>query len=323
MDTAVFHAMTIPFTIRLRYLDPHRADYLDADSRNADSHSADSHRADSRTSSDDSGGCDRHTCRDCHASHNSRDIHGVTRTTAEAIERFMNHIDRVFSPFRSDSLTARANRGDWAGLRDNRDFYEVFALGAAARQRTRGHFLLMRHGRYDPVGLVKGWAIERAFERFINPMIDAGLVEAGVLGGGGDMQMGVAPDSDFTWRVGIDHPTEPGMLAGTVELANGGIATSGYSKRGQHIEHTGPHASNGLIQATVAAEHLTDADMLATTALSAGLAEFRALTSPSSPPAPRQQSSSQSLKPSLLFNALLIGADGSRLSLKGSPCSAN
>ena len=228
MLTAVFHAMTIPFTIRV----------LNADG-------------------------------------------AVLTTVAPRIAAFMHDVDHVFSPFRGDSLTSRANRGDWSGLVENPDFYEIYARGIDAKGFTNGHFQHMRHGVYDPVGIVKGWAIERAFNRHLRPLIGSGRAEACVLGGGGDMQMAVAEGSDFVWRVGIENPFERNgsttTLAGTVAITNGAVATSGFSKRGQHIEHTGAGFSADIVQASVIDEHLSEADVWATTAISAGLSEFRTL----------------------------------------------
>lgn len=238
LRTAVFHLMTMPFTLRLRHADE-----------------------------------------------------PTLRGAAESCRDLLSHVDRTFSPFRDDSLTSRANRGDWGGLLDDPDFHEVYARAAMAADLTHGHFRAMRDGRYDPVGLVKGWAIERAFTRFLRPLLDAGRAEAAALGGGGDMQLGVASDSDFVWGVGIEDPRDAGMLAGTVRLADGAVATSGTSKRGEHIDRT----ADDLIQATVVGTHLTDADMWATTAIAAGRACFGTLVAGESDP---------------LFSALLIDRDG-------------
>lgn len=266
LRTAVFHMMTMPFTLRLR-------------------------------------GADEHTLRDA----------------AMLVRRSLVGVDRRFSPFRTDSLTSRANRGDWSGLLLDRDFYEVYARNAMAADLTGGHFRAMRHGRYDPVGLVKGWGIERAFTQVLRPLLDGGRAEAAVLGGGGDMRLGVAADSGFTWSVGIEDPARADMLAGTVRIREGAVATSGLSKRGRHIEHcadarsddagvsepisrTEPvPASDDVIQATVIGSTLTDADMWATTAVAAGHTRFAELTAREDDPS---------------FSALLITRDGKKHTIR-------
>ena len=221
------------------------------------------------------------------------------------IGAFLQHVDATFSPFRHDSQVAAARRGDWSGLlrgtrdthntrgaQDTRDtrhhgttispdgtrrpqseFAEVYALAQQAKQLTHGHFDPMHAGVYDPTGIVKGWAIERAHERFLMPLIHSGRCDAAALGGGGDIQTAVADDSDFTWRIGVQDPTNPRGTLRTVTMRNGGIATSGTSQRGEHITRT----AHDLRQATVIDDRLTFADMWATAAVSAGETAFRNL----------------------------------------------
>ena len=218
------------------------------------------------------------------------------------IDAFLQHVDATFSPFRHDSQVAAARRGDWSGLlrdthntygtqdthgfrhhgitispdgtrRPQSEFAEVYALAQQAKQLTHGHFDPMHAGIYDPTGIVKGWAIERAHERFLMPLIRSGRCDAAALGGGGDIQTAVADDSDFTWRIGVQDPTNPRGTLRTVTMRNGGIATSGTSQRGEHITRT----AHDLRQATVIDDRLTFADMWATAAVSAGETAFRNL----------------------------------------------
>ena len=249
------------------------------------------------------------------------------------IDAFLQHVDATFSPFRHDSQVAAARRGDWSGLlrdthntygtqdthgfrhhgitispdgtrRPQSEFAEVYALAQQAKQLTHGHFDPMHAGIYDPTGIVKGWAIERAHERFLMPLIRSGRCDAAALGGGGDIQTAVADDSDFTWRIGVQDPTNPRGTLRTVTMRNGGIATSGTSQRGEHITRT----AHDLEQATVIDDHLTFADMWATAAVSAGEAAFRNIaagspTAPASPTAPNPTAQSNLM-------AVLVRADG-------------
>ncbi|KAA8826576.1 FAD:protein FMN transferase [Bifidobacterium myosotis] len=251
------------------------------------------------------------------------------------IGAFLEHVDATFSPFRHDSQVSAARRGDWSGLlRDTRDthntcgaqdthgtrhhgttispdgtrhpqseFAEVYALAQQAKQLTHGHFDPMHAGVYDPTGIVKGWAIERAHERFLMPLIRSGRCDAAALGGGGDIQTAVADDSDFTWRIGVQNPDDPRGTLRTVTMRNGGIATSGTSQRGEHITRT----AHDLKQATVIDDHLTFADMWATAAASAGEAAFRNIVAgsptPASPTAPSPTAQSNLM-------AVFVRADG-------------
>ena len=227
----------------------------------------------------------------------------LLRSSADALEAAANkarslllEVDRTFSPFRADSIASAFNRADPTGLLGNTDFYEVYALCSLAEDVTGGLFRARREGAYDPVGLVKGWAVERVYERVLAPLLEDGRAEAVAISGGGDLRMGVAGGFSFEWGVGIERPDEEGLLA-TLSLAGGAVATSGISRRGAHIDYA-PGSSrtpdDDVIQATVVAGSLVWADVWATAAVSGGLA--RSLSSLSRDPEVR--------------SALLVTRDG-------------
>ena len=213
----------------------------------------------------------------------------LVRMLAQRAWTRLNRVDRVFSPFRSDSYTTAFNRGDLRGLVEEPWFYEVYARCLFAADETDGFFQPFADGRFDPVGLVKGWAIERVFREVAADALGVGSVTAAALSGGGDMQVAVAPGVPFTWGVGIEAPQglvrgdgNGRELVGTVRLAHGAVATSGISKRGEHIAYPqgrAPGPSDDVVQATVIADSLTEADVWATTAVAAGRSRFAALVS--------------------------------------------
>lgn len=219
--------------------------------------------------------------------------------TMPALKAYLDHVEAVFSPFRADSAVSLANRADWSALLDDPDFAEVYALCALAKRITDGHFDAAHAGGYDPVGIVKGWAVQRAHERLLMPLVRSGACEAAAIGGGGDVQTAVADGSDFVWRVGVQDPADPDATVRTIMLRDGAVATSGTSKRGEHIDRT----AHDLAQATVVDDHLTFADMWATTAIAAGETEFRRLFG--------ARGSAQSM-------AVLVRVDGSVTSVGGS-----
>ncbi|PJM78373.1 FAD:protein FMN transferase [Bifidobacterium scaligerum] len=227
-------------------------------------------------------------------------------TVTPRVADFLRQVETTFSPFRSDSQVTAARHGDWSPLladasdhhlpqsaaqgqrpsrhagitlapdgtrRTQSAFAEVYALMEQAKGLTHGHFDPMHAGAYDPTGIVKGWAVERAHEQFLMPLIKSGQCDAAALGGGGDIQTAVADTSDFTWNIGVQDPSNPHGTVRTVTMRNGGIATSGTSQRGEHITRS----THDLTQATVIGDHLTFADMWATTAISAGERTFREL----------------------------------------------
>lgn len=202
-----------------------------------------------------------------------------------AIHSWLARVERRFSAFRDDSAVADAKRGDWHAMLDDPDFAEVYARCVLAQRITGGAFDALRtskttgHPDYDPTGLVKGWAIDRAFDRYLAPLT-AGpnpLFEAAALNGGGDIRCHVTGNSQFTWGVGIERPDRPDAIHTVLRLTDGALATSGTTKRGEHIHRT--HADNqpAIIQASVVASTLADADIWATAAVSAGRRRFTEL----------------------------------------------
>lgn len=192
--------------------------------------------------------------------------------------RIQQHLDRAeaaFSPFRDDSLVCRARRGDWSALLHDPQFAEIHAIAQQAKQLTGGAFDPMHAGVYDPTGIVKGWAVQRACETLLAPIVrDArNGVDAAAIGGGGDIQTLVRDDSDFMWRIGVQDPFDLQRTIRTVTLRCGAVATSGTARRGEHITRT----DHALAQATVVDDQLVYADMWATAAISAGEARLRAM----------------------------------------------
>ncbi|NEB19539.1 thiamine biosynthesis protein [Streptomyces sp. CS113] len=186
------------------------------------------------------------------------------RRALDAAEGLLHHVDEVFSPFRPDSAVSRVRHGRTVPEEWQIELREIVTLCADAHRRTGGRFAAWRSGAFDPSGLVKGWAVERAALL---------LREAGAehvcLNGGGDVQLYGGP-----WRVGIAHPLRPGSCAAVLESPGGplGIATSGPGERGCHIvdPNTGAPPTDGLASLTVTGPSLTEADVLATAAYCMG-----------------------------------------------------
>jgi thiamine biosynthesis lipoprotein len=114
-------------------------------------------------------------------------------------------------------------------------------------------------GGFDPTGLVKGWAAERA----LGKLRGAGAPGA-LINGGGDVAAFGSPARGERWRVGIRHPWRADALACVVE-AGAAVATSGPYERGPHLidPRTGRPAARAA-SATVTGPSLARADALAT-----------------------------------------------------------
>ena len=90
------------------------------------------------------------------------------------------------------------------------------------------------------------------------------------LGAGGDILVQTGPDQT-PWQIGIEDPRDTSRVLATVPVADGGVATSGVTARGQHIldQRTGEPATE-ILSATVIGPSLLWADVFATAAVARG-----------------------------------------------------
>jgi thiamine biosynthesis lipoprotein len=189
----------------------------------------------------------------------------------QQIDAFLQQVDRDFSPFERDSLVSRYQRDELLPADWTPEFRTVYGLAARAKTVTGGAFDPYFRGVWDPTGVTKGWSIQEAYTRYLTPLLQGGAT-AVALNGAGDMQMGVTAGSDWHWGVGVENPQDPQRLLYRYELQNAAVATSGFSKRGAHIKIT--DATHSLVQATILAPTLIEADVWATAALAMGRAAF-------------------------------------------------
>ncbi|WP_108494759.1 FAD:protein FMN transferase [Promicromonospora sp. AC04] len=197
-----------------------------------------------------------------------------TTVVHRAVGRAFDHlreVDRVFSTFREDSDLRRMARGELDVADADPMVAEALRESQAAEVATRGRFSAWWQGWFDPTGLVKGWAVEQATARFLQPLLAEPRVEAVGMNAGGDMQLATAPGSAWRWRVGIADPEVRTATLATIDVGDGAVATSGTGERGNHIvdPRTGQPAT-GVRSATVVADRLAHADLWATTAVVAG-----------------------------------------------------
>jgi thiamine biosynthesis lipoprotein len=131
---------------------------------------------------------------------------------------------------------------------------------------------------FDPGGIAKGLAAD---------WLCADLLAAGADGAcvnlGGDLRVGgIAPDGDI-WRVGVESPSSGAPPIATIELHDGGVATSTTARRRWHTGHhlidprTGQSTATDVVAVTVQAATAVEAEILATAAVVAGIARGRGL----------------------------------------------
>lgn len=189
----------------------------------------------------------------------------------EAAIASLHEVDRVFSTYQADSFVSRLDRGEVRVEDGPPEVAEVLALGEQAARESGGAFSVSRPGpdgrvALDPSGVVKGWAVERA-ARWLEELDGTDFC----LSAGGDMVCRTRGADDEPWRIGIESPFDPSRLVATVPVHNGAVATSGTSRRGQHLvdARTGVVPS-GVASVTVIAASLTWADIDATAAYALG-----------------------------------------------------
>jgi thiamine biosynthesis lipoprotein len=114
---------------------------------------------------------------------------------------------------------------------------------------------------------VKGWAVQVASDR----LVARGATDHFLNAGGDLCARGRAVDR--SWRVGIQHPFEPGHMAWVLEVTDRAVATSGRYARGNHIidPRTGRPAT-ALASVTVVGPDLGTVDAYATAAMAMGRA---------------------------------------------------
>jgi thiamine biosynthesis lipoprotein len=180
--------------------------------------------------------------------------------------------DEVFSTYRPDSVVSRLGRGELAAADCPPEVTEVIDLGEEAYRSSGGAFSVCRAGPdggvlFDPSGVVKGWAAERAAEA-LRALPDTDFC----LSAGGDLVCRTVDPAGRPWRIGIEDPRDPRRLIAVVPVHTGAVATSGSAHRGQHVvdARTGRPPS-GIASVTVVADSLTAADIDATAAYAQGV----------------------------------------------------
>jgi thiamine biosynthesis lipoprotein len=175
-------------------------------------------------------------------------VEGAIREACAELHR----VDERFSTWKPESELSRLRAGVIDQSSDLMD--EVYGLCAYACDLSGGFFDPWKMpGGFDPTGLVKGWAADRALSVLAKSGISAALVNAG-----GDVV--VLPGAEY--QVGIRHPQVPDSLCAVVATTSS-VATSGVYERGNHFVN--PFGDDiAAVSATVAGGPLAVSDALAT-----------------------------------------------------------
>ncbi|MEJ3744257.1 FAD:protein FMN transferase [Actinomycetes bacterium KLBMP 9797] len=186
----------------------------------------------------------------------------VSEALADAVAE-LRAIDVTYSPLRASSLVARLRRGEVAP-----DAYpplaDIVARCDAMRAATDGWFDAWAvPGGFDPSGLLKGWAVDRAATR----LRAAGISDYAVVSEADLVVRGHAPHGG-PWRVAVHGPDGPAVV---LEMTEGAVGTSGLTGHRDHV--VDPHTREPVRQARTAAvigPDLSVADAYATALVAAG-----------------------------------------------------
>src|SRR5581483_11049059 len=122
----------------------------------------------------------------------------VIQKAIEEVFGYFAYVDQTFSTFKETSEITHINRGLLKPSQYSSDMQEVLALSEKTKQETNGYFdIVTNQETYDPSGLVKGWAINKATSILDNRGFANFYVEAG-----GDIQVRGHNEEQQPWLVG-------------------------------------------------------------------------------------------------------------------------
>jgi thiamine biosynthesis lipoprotein len=176
-------------------------------------------------------------------------------------------VDEKFSTYKPNSEISKINRKEIAPEAASAEMREIFKLAEETKLQTQGYFdILTPSGKYDPSGLVKGWAIFQAALLLKNLGFEDFFIDAG-----GDVQA-LRNYNAEPWTLGIRNPFNRSQIIKTLNIRNEGVATSGTYIRGQHIynPHHPAQPLTEIVSLTVIAKNVYEADRFATAAFAMG-----------------------------------------------------
>jgi thiamine biosynthesis lipoprotein len=201
----------------------------------------------------------------------SVDVRAAAPPVPDAVARafdWLREVDRRFSPYRDGSEVRRCGGDRPTPEHASPELVEIIDLCLRYERDSGGAFRAWLPGRrFDPCGVVKGWAVQRAGQ-----LLRAAGADRFCLNAGGDVLAVGEPEPGRPWRVGIRHPELAHQVCAVFDVRDCAVATSGTYERGAHVidGRTGRPARE-LVSLTVLAPDLTTADAVSTAAFAMGL----------------------------------------------------
>jgi thiamine biosynthesis lipoprotein len=192
------------------------------------------------------------------------------------IEHEFSLLNQKYSLYLDDSEISAVARGDVSLADASEEMREEYARALEWREKTDVAFTPHRpDGIIDLSGTIKAVAIEAA----ATLLSEAGFVNFSVNVGGDLTTSGNQDVAEIGWITGIVDPDDHGTVIAAVRLTAEfpAMATSGVAERGEHI-WLRPENTKDFVQATVIAEDIITADVLATAIISGGQATLDQIT---------------------------------------------
>lgn len=189
-----------------------------------------------------------------------------------AVEAVFDSYDRDFSLYNDATPLSRLARNEITLADTDERIRDTYALALEWRNRTGSAFTPHRpDGVIDLSGVVKALAIADA-GTILDAHTDNWLINVG-----GDVLTRGTHENGQPWTVGLVDPEKRDHLAGLAEITapRRAVATSGTAERGEHIWR---RSAPTFVQATVAANDIVTADVLATTIIAGIEDDLDALT---------------------------------------------
>lgn len=193
----------------------------------------------------------------------------------------LHKADAVFSLYKEQSPLSRLARGETSVAECPPVVDQVWALCEDWEKTTDGWFCAFTPDRtFDPSGLVKTWAADFAAKK----LLDAGVTDF-TMNAGGDIWISDQALGEHDFLIGIGKPVSiASPEAGTLTVLDlqgteyRAVATSGIAERGQHIWNPrGSELQKDVVQVSVIARDLVEADVWATAAFAEGLPSINRL----------------------------------------------
>lgn len=182
------------------------------------------------------------------------------------VEQIFDEADKRFSLYRLDSELSRIRSGDLRLGDAGPELLDAYVEAIEWSRLTDGAFSPHRSdGVIDLNGIVKAGAMRDAAR-----VLDATGVAKWTLVVGGD----IVQSADSSAPIGIVDPADRRALLCSVMLMSDrrAVATSGSAERGDHIWVGGELGPADFLQATVIADDIVTADVLATAIIATGRA---------------------------------------------------